>query len=250
MRLFLLGTGTILPQMNRNASGILVKIGGEYLLFDIGNGILRQIQKVGVDFTLIRYIFISHLHADHVNDLPVLLKANLIRKKEEKVTIFGPSAIKEAMNGWFLHVYPYLKEVYDRVEIHEIQTSWIERKGWRVQAFPVRHGVEAYGFKLVSDEKVVVYSGDTGYSEHLIAAAKDTDILIHECSYPPGIYVKGHTSPFELGQIASQANVRLLVLTHFYPLCAGQEEKMILEIKKNYSGEIVIGQDLQEFVLD
>jgi ribonuclease BN (tRNA processing enzyme) len=250
VRIILLGTGTTLPQENRNASGLLVQINGEFLLFDIGNGILRQLARAIVDFKQVNNIFISHLHADHINDLPLLLKANLMVKKKEKVTIFGPSTIRKVIGAWFFEVYPYLQRVLDQIEIREIKAGCIEASGWKLEVFPVQHGIEAYGFKLLANGKTMVYSGDTGFSEELIHASKNADILIHECSYPSEIEVKGHTSPLEVGRIAQQANVKQLVLTHFYPPCSGREEEMLVDVKKSYSGKLLIGQDLQEFILD
>ena len=120
----------------------------------------------------------------------------------------------------------------------------------KVQAFPVQHGIEAYGFKIKFNGKTIVYSGDTGYCEELIQAAKDADVLIHECSYPTEHrHGKDHTYPDELGKIAQQANCKQLILTHFYPVCSGHEDEFINEIKSDYTGKVVIGKDLLEIVL-
>ncbi|MFX1295763.1 MAG: MBL fold metallo-hydrolase [Promethearchaeota archaeon] len=250
MRIILLGTGTTLPHKNRNAAGLLIQIHKNYLLFDCGNGILRQIEKVNIDFTKIRDIFISHLHADHINDLPILLKANLMKKNPNTVKIYGPPPIKKVVEEWFSKIYLYLNKILYQIEIHEVKDEWIKNIGWKVQGFPVQHGIKAYGFKLVSNGKKLVYSGDTGFCEELIRAAKDADVLIHECSYPTGYeHGKDHTTPLELGQIAKQANVKQVVLTHFYPVCSGHEEEFIKEIRSEYSGKIVIGEDLLEIVV-
>ncbi|MHA1650562.1 MAG: MBL fold metallo-hydrolase [Candidatus Helarchaeota archaeon] len=251
MKLILLGTGTTLPQKNRNAAGLLIHILDEYLLFDCGNGILRQIEQINVDFTRIRDIFISHLHADHVNDLPVLLKANIMRKISHQIRIYGPSTIMKSLEGWFKEVYPYLDKVLEIMKVEEIKTEWIERENWKIQAFPVQHGIEAYGFKLIAEGKTIVYSGDTGYCEELIQMAQNADLLIHECSYPTEYgHGKGHTTPLEVGQIAQDANVKQVILTHFYPVCNGRENEMLEDVKKRYNGEVIFGKDLQVFNLE
>lgn len=95
-----------------------------------------------------------------------------------------------------------------------------------------------------------MYSGDTGFCEELIQAAKNADLLIHECSYPTALGTDGHTTPLELGLIAQQANVAKLVLTHFYPVCAGREREMLKDIRTNFQGKIVFGKDFLKIEVD
>ncbi|HUY00643.1 MAG TPA: ribonuclease Z [Candidatus Deferrimicrobium sp.] len=249
MKIILLGTGTTLPQKNRNAAGLLIQIFEDFLLFDCGNGILRQIENSGVDFTKIKFIFISHLHVDHISDLPILLKAILMRGELNNIKIFGPSTIKRRIEVWFTEIYSYLNKILKKIEIEEFNQNLIETRNWKVQVFPVKHGIEAFGFKIIVDNKKIVYSGDTGFCEELIEAAKNADILIHECSYPTALGKEGHTTPLEVGQIANRSEVKKLVLTHFYPECSGQEHEILNDIKKMYNGEVFLGQDLQDFEL-
>ncbi len=246
MKIILLGTGTTLPQVNRNTSGLLIEIDGDCLLFDCGSGILRQIEEAHVDFTQIHNIFISHMHADHVSDLPILLKANLMRKNPNILNIFGPSTLKKQMNAWFTEIYPYLDKILDKIRIEEIIAgASIETRAWKIQFIPVHHGIEAYGFKLISKGKVIVYSGDTAPCEELIQAANNADVLIHECSYPSDLGPrKDHTTPHELGKIAQQAKIKRLVLTHFYPEIQGREREILEDIKKYYNGISELGKDL------
>jgi ribonuclease BN (tRNA processing enzyme) len=247
MKIILLGTGTTLPQKNRNAAGLLIQIHENLLLFDCGNGILRQIEWAGRDFTKIKQIFISHLHADHISDLPILLKAILMQGELTNIQIYGPSTIKRRIEVWFTEIYPYLNKILKKIEVQEFDNQLIQKNEWKIQVFPVKHGIEAYGFRIIADNKLVVYSGDTGFCEELIEAAKNADLLIHECSFPTQFGKEGHTTPLEIGQIAKQAEVKKLVLTHFYPTCNGREQEMLNDVKKFYAGEIILGQDLQEF---
>lgn len=251
MKIILLGTGTTLPQKNRNAAGILIQIDGDYLLFDCGNGILRQIECANIDFRKIKTIFISHLHADHINDLPILLKANLMQEDMPTIRVFGPTGIKEMIKHWFTMIYSYLYDILKHVEIYEFNENPVEGRNWELHAFPVQHGIIAFGFKLVSKGKKIIYSGDTGVCEELIQIAQNADLLIHECSYPTNHkHGKGHTNPIEIGLIAKESNVKEVFLTHFYPVCAGHEQEFLDDIKKNYKGKVTIGQDLQEIIIE
>jgi len=252
LKITLLGTGTTIPHKRRNAPGLLIECNGcdEYLLFDCGSGILRQLARVDIDFRKITYVFLSHLHADHISDLPLLLKANFLYHNPQRINIFGPSSTNIKLEKWLTEIYPYLEKVLKNIKIQELnECNLMKRGNWEVQAFPVNHGIEAYGFRIRVHDKLVVYSGDTGFTQTLIQAAENADFLINECSYPSVQKTSGHCTPKEVGEIAHSAHVKQLVLTHFYPVCDGREAEMLKEIKELYSGEIIWGEDLMELKL-
>jgi len=72
--------------------------------------------------------------------------------------------------------------------------------------------------------------------------SKDADLLICESALPDELKVKGHLTPSLAGEIAKRANVRKLVLTHFYPECDQADVKK--ECRKTYSGPLVLAEDL------
>jgi ribonuclease BN (tRNA processing enzyme) len=90
----------------------------------------------------------------------------------------------------------------------------------------------------------VVYSGDTDYSENLIALSKDADVLICESAVPDDFRVKGHLTPSLAGDIATRAGVKKLILTHFYPECDNADIEF--EVRKAYDGPLVLAEDLME----
>lgn len=128
----------------------------------------------------------------------------------------------------------------------------------RVTAFEVDHRpVEpAFGYRFDAGGKSVVISGDTRPSQNLIRHAKGADVLVHEAYLPehfdrvdaPEVAARlkrYHTSAEEAGQVAQEAGVKLLVLTHVIP---GNAEKTFLErARKHFTGKIVVGRDLMRF---
>jgi ribonuclease BN (tRNA processing enzyme) len=257
MEIVLLGTGVLIPNKSRNAAGILVKIinrsNGKnvYLLFDCGNGILRQIEKAGVPFQDINHVFFSHYHTDHFSDFVPLIMGNKMKERTEILHVHGPKGLNDIIHALLTKVYPYLEETLSFIEINEVKDGLVqENKDWRIYCTKVEHG-DALGYKIVADTKSIVYSGDTGYSENLLELSKDADLLIHECSNPDGEgqYTKLHVTPSILGEFASKANVKKLVLTHMYPVCTGREKEMVKNIKKNYKGKVIIGKDLLKIKL-
>jgi len=96
MKLTILGSGSAVPRLNRNMSGYLLEIENKKILFDSGPGTIRQLLKLKVDLLDIDYIFYTHLHNDHINDLGAIIWSNnygTLRKKA--LNLYGPKKFKE-----------------------------------------------------------------------------------------------------------------------------------------------------------
>ncbi|MBN2097722.1 MAG: ribonuclease Z, partial [Candidatus Omnitrophica bacterium] len=68
MEVTILGSGTGVPALKRNAAGLLIKVENENLLFDSGPGIIRKLLELGLTYHDIDYIFYTHFHTDHTLD--------------------------------------------------------------------------------------------------------------------------------------------------------------------------------------
>src|SRR3954451_22776094 len=144
-----LGTAGSSPTAARGLPATLVRRGGERLLFDCGEGTQRQLlQSTGlVD---LEEIFLTHYHADHFLGLPGMLKTFGLRGRDLPLTIYGPPGLKTLMNA--------LKAVVGRtafeLRLVELEPNEeLERDGYRLAAFNVRHRVQAYGYALIEDER-------------------------------------------------------------------------------------------------
>jgi ribonuclease BN (tRNA processing enzyme) len=89
-----------------------------------------------------------------------------------------------------------------------------------------------------------VYSGDTGYTESLIELAKDTDLLLIECSFPDELKFECHLTPSEAGKIASASRAKKIILTHLYADC--DEIDIISQVRKYVDVDVIIAEDLME----
>jgi len=73
IRVTLLGTASGPPvRVNRYQMSTLVEAGGQTLLFDCGRGTLLRLAQAGVPIPGVNKLFISHLHSDHIVDIPDL----------------------------------------------------------------------------------------------------------------------------------------------------------------------------------
>jgi ribonuclease Z len=141
-----LGTSASAPTARRAPAAILVRRGGERLLFDCAEGTQRQLMRSSIGLPDLEEIFLSHFHADHYLGLPGLLKTFSLRQRELPLTVYGPPGLRD--------LYASLKRVIGKlsypVELEELRPGEaLERDGYRILAFPVHHGVSALGYALV-----------------------------------------------------------------------------------------------------
>lgn len=133
----------------------------------------------------------------------------------------------------------------------------------KVSATLVRHMPVApsFAYRFDTDDGAVVLSGDTGPSQNLVRLAEGADILVHEVItqqwvdvlFPPprnaqqeslrNHLLTAHTLPEDAGRIAEEAGVRTLVFSHIVPGFAPDHH--LLPARRTFSGELVIGRDLQ-----
>ena len=274
-QLVILGSGTPNPNPERGGSAYAVIVDNTPYLVDFGPGTIRSFAALmpawgggmkEMDVTKIEHAFLTHIHSDHTTGLSDLLLTPWIMGRENKLNLYGPKGL-ERMAWSLLDAYAddidyrmngtqpsngtgyqfNFTELADGVVFQDINL--------KVEAFKVNHGdfEDAYGFRFTSKDKVIVFSGDTGPSKSLERYAKDADILVHEVYSNAGflkktkdwqIYHRGHhTSTYEVGEIASRAKPKLLVLSHI--LFWGADERDILEeTRTTFSGNIKIAEDL------
>jgi ribonuclease Z len=162
LSLFFAGTGGSTPAARRGLPALVVRRGGDRMLFDCGEGTQRQLVR-SVGLIDVESVFITHFHADHWLGLPGMLKSLALREREQPLALYGPPGLRELM-GVMRIVYGRLPFELSIVELDPAQA--VERDGYRVAAVPVRHGPrEAYGYALVEDERPGEF--DPGAAERL-----------------------------------------------------------------------------------
>ncbi|MDF2815224.1 MAG: ribonuclease, partial [Paenibacillus sp.] len=98
MDLYFLGTGAGMPSKERNVTSIALRLyeeRGTFWLFDCGEGTQHQIMRSSLKLSKLEYIFITHLHGDHIYGLPGLLSSRSNQGGDTPVTLFGPSGLKQ-----------------------------------------------------------------------------------------------------------------------------------------------------------
>ena len=140
------GTSGSVPTAQRAPSALLLRRGGERLLFDCGEGTQRQMLRSTVGLVELREVFISHFHADHYLGLPGMLKTFALRGRELPLTIYGPPGLKELF-GALRRIFGKLTYPVELVEL--TPGDVLERGDYNLVTFPVAHAVQSLGFALV-----------------------------------------------------------------------------------------------------
>jgi ribonuclease Z len=146
-----LGTAGSMPTAQRGPAALLVRRGGERLLFDCGEGTQRQLQRSAIGLPDLQEIFFTHFHADHFLGLPGMLKTFALRGRDETpLTAYGPPGLRELFNRLrpFVGRLPYPLTV---VELEAGET--LDRGDYVIEGFAVDHGTDALGYALIEPER-------------------------------------------------------------------------------------------------
>ncbi len=251
----ILGSGTCVPSLKRSSCSVLIETGGTNLLFDTGPGTMRRLLETNTTIFDISHIFYSHFHPDHTAELVPFLFATKYpggNTRKGPLTIIGGSGFLKFYNdlcqayGHWIELPPDLLNIVE-LDVHSPDTRKFGHA--LMESSPVEHNRESIAYRITDPGGIsVVYSGDTEFSDNLVALAQNADLFICESAFPDDLKVKGHLTPSLAGSIATTAKVRKLVLTHLYPECDRVDIKS--ECRKTYSGPLVLAEDLLKIRFD
>ncbi len=143
LELIFLGTGGIMPTGERNVPAIALRYKGEIMLFDVGEGTMRQMNSVKLSPMKVDKIFITHFHGDHYLGLAALIQTMNLWDREKPLHIYGPKYT-------FKFVQNLLKSGFFRpgfdVHVHELGETRLKFGDYEVWGFKVEHGVPALGY--------------------------------------------------------------------------------------------------------
>jgi ribonuclease Z len=268
LSLFFAGTAGSVPTARRGMPAMLLRRGGDRLLFDCGEGTQRQLLRT-VGLPDMQAVFLTHHHADHWLGLPGMLKSFDLRDRDAPLTVYGPPSTAELMRAMRI-VYGRLRYPLSVVELEAGESVAFD--GYEVGAFNVRHRTHAFGYAIVEEsrpgrfdaelaaalgvafgpdfgrlqrgevvdgvqpEQVVgperpgrkiVISGDTAPCDMVRFAAHEADLLVHEATFTEEerdrAMQTGHSTARQAAEIAREAGVRMLALTHVSTRYGGGE---------------------------
>jgi ribonuclease BN (tRNA processing enzyme) len=280
LMLQVLGSGGPFATGNRASSGYLIwRQGRAIVMVDAGGGTFLRFGEAGARLADLSLLAISHLHPDHVSDLPALLWQS-DRLRQKPLTVAGPSGA-----GSFPAFDAFIKRLFDsaggafpilagtlgqggtgvRLDVVTIDVSAstptrvLLDQDLEVTALGVPHGdVPSVAYRIrVGDRSVVLGSDQNGSNPRFADFAAGADLLVMHLSLTQGApdpIAQRHARPATVGQVAATARARRLLLSHliqaippvateWYSL--SNLEQAIAEVRKNYPGPIETASDLQ-----
>jgi ribonuclease BN (tRNA processing enzyme) len=277
-RVVLLGTaGGPALRPGRSSPASLVQVDGVSYVIDCGYGVGRQLIDAKASPAALRAIFVTHHHSDHNADLGNLLVLGWATGGKTRVDAYGPPRMAKLIDlALQYHEYDIAIRIPDEGRVdprplfipHEIAGPGEVYRDERivVEAALVHHPpvVPAYAYKITTPDRVIVFSGDTTYSENLIALARGADLLVHEVLLPSALdrllklvpnasrlrehILEAHTDAEDVGRVAAAARVKRLALTHFVPSYDPTltDDDWSAPVRLHYHGEVIVGHDLME----
>ena len=271
----ILGTGTPKADPDRSGPAIAVVVGERSFIFDAGPGIVRRAQAAAdrgnpaLAMSRLDTLFLTHLHSDHTLGLPDFIFSPWVLGRERNPRIYGPPGTAKMVDhitaAWSEDIamrrsgLQAAKAQGFAAEVNEIAPGLVfEEDGVRIEAILAPHGkwAAAYSYRVTTPDKIVVISGDTGFSPELAEFAKGADILLHEVfssstvdrSRNDADYHRSfHTSTEEMAEIARRARPKLLVLYHQL-FWGASDAELIQQVRSaGYDGAIVSARDLDVY---
>ena len=250
-----LGTGGPLPNADRCGAGQVVVAGDTNVLVDCGWGAARNLIPSGIQPSSIGTALFTHMHSDHITDVPDFLFLRWVTGATTPLRVYGPEGTQEMVDGFLMalrreigfrtaHHGEKLHPNGIKVEVEEIPATdsprqFLDIGELRVESFEVNHFpvVPALGFRATYDSRSVVFSGDTSMCDSLAAVSQNVDMLVCEALNAPMLQRVAdgmrsrvplqagalddvpsyHITPPEIARLADEANVGEVVLTHIIP---------------------------------
>ncbi len=265
----ILGSGGPRVNPDRASSSYVLWIGAQAkILVDMGGGAFFRFGQAQAKLSDLSLIAISHLHPDHVSDLPALLwLSHQIRK--DSLPIVGPSENEVAPSfstflsrlfdektGAFQVLGPTLGAAQGKsgggvrlnvsvVDVTKAEPSTVfDQQGVIVTALAIPHGdIPTLAYRVQSKDVSVVFSSDqTGTNPKFVEFAKGANVLVMHLNIAAGATSPLHASPAVVGRVAQDAGVGRLIVSHISQF---DLDAAIAEVKKFYTGPLTVGSDLQ-----
>jgi ribonuclease BN (tRNA processing enzyme) len=224
MELVVIGSGTSVPHPARAASGYWLDTGDDKLLLDVGSDTPHRLAQEQLDWPNLDAIWISHFHWDHMAGLPPLLFgmkwAPQTSNRRKPLRVYGGPGLRQVLEGINTANNFQLCGQQFAVEITEVEPGdeFQCAPSLTARSFSTPHTKESSAIRLMGrDDKSLVYTSDTGFSEDLISFSKGASVLLMECSFRINKPVETHLELADALRIAAGAAPDTLVLTHLYP---------------------------------
>ena len=267
VRISFLGTGAGNCIYRAHTAIVLDWDSGMRVLLDAGSGnsALKNGAELGILAQDLHHVLLTHQHGDHMGGLPHIQgQRTMIAPHALPLQVYASEQALERVQRlfWATSVTHWVDEegvtTADGRKVVSWYPSqaneWIDLpKGVRAFCFPVDHIPGAMGWRVESDGVSVVFSGDTRFYPQMAEAAQGASVLIHEVlstdSDKEGAKRRGHSTAAEAAQIAAEAGVAQLIITHIDSPFHLDPQPLVDEAQKYFDGLISVASDLYQVTI-
>lgn len=244
----ILGSGSGNPSAERGCSGYVVECEGRLLLFDCGSGVSSSFVRSALDSSKVEAIFISHMHPDHVSDLPVFIQLLYLADRVEPLAVYLPAEavkpVKKYLNACYLfdEKLPFkleLKAVSEpvmalggRAEIRPIVNLHLMGNSQIIEATDYPNKMECYSYLVKIGNKKLLYTGDIAATDEIEPYLDSLDLLITETT---------HIDMAQLPALMEKNHIAWVVLSHIGDDKAAEIQEFAESGKA--AGQIVVAED-------
>ena len=226
-----LGTASARPTVGNHHSAHVVNLHGRLFLIDCGEGTQVQLARFGISKAHLDNILLTHLHGDHVFGIFGLLSTMALNGRTSPLYIYAPRDFASLLNFFMGHFGEGVK-----YEIHHIPLKMsspevvAEFRNCKVWAFPLKHRIDCFGYKIVYDRqprhegeqlihKEFAFCSDTAPFPEEVEWVRGADLIFHEATFADEhAELAGrmfHSTARDAARVAAGAGASKLVLGHF-----------------------------------
>ncbi len=257
VELCFLGTGGSVATEERDNTSFLIKPENELFLVDCPGGVFQKIKKLNLEPRNITAILVTHIHPDHVYGLPSLVHSLML--DEGLIRLYGSAESVDLCKDLLDLFHLREKKIKTRIEfvILDAGENFELRDSIQCASLKVPHSPSslAFHFRFNQENKDLVYSGDTSCDASLFQYAAGKDYLVHDCSAPSRVFKDYpslqtmHTHSLQLGLHSQQYGIKCLIPCHFFGELDFSLQEIEEEIRKNYTGRLIIPGDFERIPL-
>ena len=249
-RIVLLGTASAVPDERQENTHMMVLSGERGVLIDCpGNPVVR-LKQAGIAYDRITDIVLTHFHPDHVSGFGLLVMDLWLLGRQQELHVWGlehaVSRAEKLLDLFTWDDWPGFYPLHFHALPETPRYQFMNDPSLRLYSSPVEHLIPTIGLRIEFPQigKAVVYSSDTGPSDHVVDLADRANVLIHEVTGAS----QGHTSAAQAGEIAARAQAGSLYLIHYAE--SKQGETLLADAKTTFSGPVYLTKDFMQIVLN
>ncbi|PKK84840.1 MAG: hypothetical protein CVT49_01410 [candidate division Zixibacteria bacterium HGW-Zixibacteria-1] len=244
----ILGSGSGNPSAERSSSGYVLEYNGRLLLFDCGSGVSSSFVRSAFEPAKVDAIFISHMHPDHVSDLPVFIQLLYLADRLEPLTVYLPAEavkpVKKYLNACYLfdEKLPFKLELKAidapvtvlgrEVEVKPIVNLHLMTNSEIIEATEYPNKMECYSYLVKIGGKKLLYTADIVSIDEMENYLEKLDLLITETT---------HVDTDQLPSLIEKKQIAKVVLSHI------GDDKISEMLKfagaQAAGGKIIVGKD-------